>query len=410
MSNKFNGLKKSGRVIALAACCSIIGGGLGAGGTFLGMKHFSDSGAAESVSNTAFDSSSVLTNTANVKSDSLMTAAEVYEKNVNSTVGITTSITTNYFGYQTSAAASGSGFIISDDGYILTNHHVIEGADSITVTAYDGTKYKAELVGSYAANDIAVLKIDAKNLVPVSLGSSDNLKVGDNVVAIGNPLGELTFSLTSGVVSALDREITTNNGTMNLIQTDCAINSGNSGGALFNMYGEVIGITNAKYSSSSSGEASIDNIGFAIPVDQIKNMVSSIIEKGYISKPFIGVSVADVSSEMISYGIPEGAVVKEVTDDSPARKAGLEINDIITKADDTEITNSSNLVSYVRGLEKGKTLNLTVYRSGETKEIKLTVEETQISALESEEEDETEPAAQQQYQQNYRNFFGAFPY
>lgn len=410
MSNKFNGLKKSGKVIALAACCSIIGGGLGAGGTFLGMKHFSDSGAAESVSNTAFDSSAVLTNTANVKSDSLMTAAEVYEKNVNSTVGITTSITTNYFGYQTSAAASGSGFIISDDGYILTNHHVIEGADSITVTAYDGTKYKAELVGSYAANDIAVLKIDAKNLVPVSLGSSDNLKVGDNVVAIGNPLGELTFSLTSGVVSALDREITTNNGTMNLIQTDCAINSGNSGGALFNMYGEVIGITNAKYSSSSSGEASIDNIGFAIPVDQIKNMVSSIIEKGYISKPFIGVSVTDVSSEMISYGIPEGAVVKEVTDDSPARKAGLEINDIITKADDTEITNSSNLVSYVRGLEKGKTLNLTVYRSGETKEIKLTVEETQISALESEEEDETEPAAQQQYQQNYRNFFGAFPY
>lgn len=410
MSNKFNGLKKSGKVIALAACCSIIGGGLGAGGTFLGMKHFSDSGAAESVSNTAFDSSAVLTNTANVKSDSLMTAAEVYEKNVNSTVGITTSITTNYFGYQTSAAASGSGFIISDDGYILTNHHVIEGADSITVTAYDGTKYKAELVGSYAANDIAVLKIDAKNLVPVSLGSSDNLKVGDNVVAIGNPLGELTFSLTSGVVSALDREITTNNGTMNLIQTDCAINSGNSGGALFNMYGEVIGITNAKYSSSSSGEASIDNIGFAIPVDQIKNMVSSIIEKGYISKPFIGVSVADVSSEMISYGIPEGAVVKEVTDDSPARKAGLEINDIITKADDTEITNSSNLVSYVRELEKGKTLNLTVYRSGETKEIKLTVEETQISALESEEEDETEPAAQQQYQQNYRNFFGAFPY
>lgn len=410
MSNKFNGLKKSGKVIALAVCCSIIGGGLGAGGTFLGMKHFSDSGAAESVSNTAFDSSAVLTNTANVKSDSLMTAAEVYEKNVNSTVGITTSITTNYFGYQTSEAASGSGFIISDDGYILTNHHVIEGADSITVTAYDGTKYKAELVGSYAANDIAVLKIDAKNLVPVSLGSSDNLKVGDNVVAIGNPLGELTFSLTSGVVSALDREITTNNGTMNLIQTDCAINSGNSGGALFNMYGEVIGITNAKYSSSSSGEASIDNIGFAIPVDQIKNMVSSIIEKGYISKPFIGVSVADVSSEMISYGIPEGAVVKEVTDDSPARKAGLEINDIITKADDTEITNSSNLVSYVRGLEKGKTLNLTVYRSGETKEIKLTVEETQISALESEEEDETEPAAQQQYQQNYRNFFGAFPY
>ena len=156
------------------------------------------------------------------------------------------------------------------------------------------------------------MKIDAEGLTPVVLGDSDNLNVGDQVVAIGNPLGELTFSLTTGVVSALNREVTlSSNVTMNLIQTDCAINSGNSGGALFNLYGEVIGITNAKYSSSSSSsEASIDNIGFAIPLNHVKNIVKSIIETGSITKPYIGVTVSSVSSEAQGYGLPTGAAVR----------------------------------------------------------------------------------------------------
>ena len=156
-----------------------------------------------------------------------MTAAEVYAANVNSTVGITTSITTNYFGYQTTSAAAGSGFILTQDGYILTNYHVVEGSNSIKVTTYDGTGYDATLIGYDESNDIAVLKIDATGLTPVVLGDSDKLNVGDSVVAIGNPLGELTFSLTSGAVSALNREVTlSSNVTMDLIQTDCAINSG----------------------------------------------------------------------------------------------------------------------------------------------------------------------------------------
>ena len=186
---------------------------------------------------------------------------------------------------------------------------MINGANSITVTLYDGSKYEAELIGEDASNDIAVLKIEAQNLTPVVLGSSDSLKVGEDVVAIGNPLGELTFSLTKGTVSALNRAITLSSGvTMNLIQTDCAINSGNSGGALFNLYGEVVGITNAKYSSSGySGQASIDNIGFAIPINSVRDIVTSIIEKGYISKPYIGVSVSNVSAESQSYGLPQGA-------------------------------------------------------------------------------------------------------
>ena len=221
-------------------------------------------------------------NLVTVDSGKLMTASQVYKANVNSTVGITTEITTNWWGYQSTSAAAGSGFILTEDGYILTNEHVIEEANSITVAMYDGTKYPATLIGYDVSNDIAVLKIDAKGLTPVTLGNSDALEVGDEVIAIGNPLGELTFSLTKGIVSALNRAVTlSSNVTMNLIQTDAAINSGNSGGALFNMYGEVVGITNAKYSSSSSG-ASVDNIGFAIPISSVKTIITEIISGGSI--------------------------------------------------------------------------------------------------------------------------------
>ncbi|WP_294476279.1 S1C family serine protease, partial [uncultured Ruminococcus sp.] len=321
-----------------------------------------------------------------------LTASQVYQNNVNSTVGITTEITTNYFGYKTTAAASGSGFIITDDGYIVTNHHVIEGANSVKVTLYDNTQYDAEIVGSDESNDIAVLKIDASGLTPVTLGDSEALSVGDNVVAIGNPLGELTFTLTSGIVSAKDRSITTSNSVMmNLIQTDCAINSGNSGGALFNMYGEVVGVTNAKYSSNSSTEASIDNIGFAIPINNVKDIVTSIIENGYVVKPYIGVSVETVSSDMKSYGIPEGAVVRVVNEDSPAEKAGLKENDIITKADDEDITSSNDLVSKIKKASKGDKIKLTVYRQGEEKTIELTVDETKQDTAKKEEEEEEQP-------------------
>ncbi len=295
-----------------------------------------------------------------------MTPAEVYAQNVNSTVGITTSITTNYWGYQTQSAAAGSGFILTADGYILTNYHVVEDSNSITVSLYDGTEYDATLVGCDESNDIAVLKIDAEGLTPVVLGDSDNLNVGDQVVAIGNPLGELTFSLTTGVVSALNREVTlSSNVTMNLIQTDCAINSGNSGGALLNLNGEVIGITNAKYSSSSSSsEASIDNIGFAIPLNHVKNIVKSIIETGSITKPYIGVTVSSVSSEAQGYGVPTGAAVRSVEADSPAAKAGLEENDIITEVDGTAINSSTELVNYVGEKDARRRADLQGLSSG----------------------------------------------
>ena len=338
-----------------------------------------------------------------IETGKLMTPAEVYAANVNSTVGITTSVTTNYWGFQTTSAASGSGFILTGDGYVLTNYHVIESSNSISVTLYDGKSYDAVLIGYDESSDIAVLKIDAEGLTPVVLGDSDNLNVGDSVVAIGNPLGELTFSLTSGAVSALNREITLSNSvTMNLIQTDCAINSGNSGGALFNLYGEVIGITNAKYSGSGSG-ASIDNIGFAIPINHVRGIVESIIENGYVAKPYIGVIVSDVSEETMGYGLPAGAAVKAVSEDSPAEKAGLQVNDIITAVNGKEISGRTGLSEAVSAASVGDTLTLTVYRQGNTISVDVTVGEQIQSALANEDNRQSE---QQSGYGSLPDFFG----
>jgi len=309
------------------------------------------------------------------------TAAEVYAQNVNSTVAITTSMVMNYFGYDTLSGGSGSGFIITDDGYILTNYHVVEGAEKITVETYGGDKYTAELVGYDESNDIAVLKVDAKNMTPVVFGDSDKIAVGEDVVAIGNPLGELHFSLTRGVISALDRDVSfSGNMHLKLIQTDCAINSGNSGGALFNMYGEVIGITNAK-ASGSGFSAPVDNIAFAIPVNTVVGIVEQIMTKGEISTPYIGISVMPVSDDLQAYGIPAGAEVVSVNEDSPAEEAELQEKDIIVAANGEDVTDSDDLVKIIRSCKPGDEVELTVYRQGETVEITVTVSETVKSAL-----------------------------
>ena len=412
--------KKSGKaakVVALLLACALVGGGSGFGAAALMQKQSAP--ASNSVSSASSDASVMLEGqrqtaalqVASIDTSKVLTPSEVYAQNVNSTVGITTSITTNYFGYQTTGAAAGSGFILTADGYILTNYHVVESSDSIKVTTYDGTSYDAQLIGYDESNDIAVLKIDATDLTPVVLGDSDTLNVGDSVVAIGNPLGELTFSLTSGAVSALNREVTlSSNVTMDLIQTDCAINSGNSGGALFNLYGEVLGITNAKYSSSgSSGEASIDNIGFAIPINSVRSIVESIIKNGYIVKPYIGVSVEDVSSEMTSYGLPAGAVVRSVTDGAPAAQAGLQANDIITAVDGAEITGSNDLVQIVTAKKAGDTLKLSVYRQGQTLELTVTVAEQKQSA-QAGSSDTQQSQQQDQSQQQQQGGGYSFPW
>lgn len=384
--------RKKGRrgFLATALCFSLLGSVLGAGCTMLaGGYAAKNETQAEAAQQLAVMVEGIREKaqiqTVPVDTGRELSAAEVYARNVNSTVGITTAVTTNIWGFQTTSAASGSGFIISTDGYILTNYHVIDGADSITVSLFDGTAYDAALIGYDESNDIAVLKVDAQNLSPILWGDSDSLNVGDPVVAIGNPLGELTFSLTAGMVSAKDRKVTLSSTvTMNLIQTDCAINSGNSGGALFNMYGEVIGVTNAKYSSSSSSEASIDNIGFAIPVNTIRPIVESIIENGCIVTPYIGISILDVSQETQMYGIPAGAAIQAVTEGSPAASAGLQAGDVITHINGSSV-NSSTLVEQIRGASIGDEITLDIYRQGQTLTIPVLVGQQIQSALAKEE-------------------------
>ena len=407
--HKKNGGKKG---VALALVCALLGGGMGVGGGFLGaslargdLPQTVVSGDGVSTVMQGVRETSVL-QIQQIDSSKELTAAEVYAANVNSTVGIVTSaVTTNFWGQQTQSAAAGSGFIFTDDGYIITNYHVIEGANTVTVSTYDGTQYDAKIIGYDESNDVAVLKVEAQGLTPVVIGSSSKLNVGDNVVAIGNPLGELTFSLTAGAVSALNRDVTMSSGsTQELIQTDCAINSGNSGGALFNMYGEVVGITNAKYSGSSGSGASIDNIGFAIPMDDVYNIITSIIEKGYIEKPYIGVSVISVSDETQKYGLPQGAAVQSLTDDGPAKAAGLQVNDIITKVNDTEITSSNDLVKTIGACKPGDRITLTVYRQGQTMEISLEVAQKIQSATAA----ASESSSQSQQNQS-RGYSGQLP-
>ena len=369
-------------VVALALCFAILGGAIG-GGTVWLLTHNNTTSAGGSSSTTIQQGrhENVTVDINEIETGKLMTAAEVYAKNVNSTVGIQTSITsTNLWGQQTTSAASGSGFILTADGYIVTNYHVIQNANSVTVSTYGGASYNAKIVGYDESNDLAVLKIEATGLSPVVLGSSEKLNVGDTVLAIGNPLGELTFSLTTGVVSALNREVTFSGGTvMDLLQTDCAINSGNSCGALFNLYGEVVGITNAKYSGSSSSGASIDNIAFAIPIDSVRAIVESIIEKGYYAKPVIGVSVTDVDENSRQLGIPAGAWVKEVTAGGAAEAAGIQANDVITAINGTEISGVSDLKRILAKASAGDELSLAVWRKNQSLTLTVVVREAKVS-------------------------------
>lgn len=369
-------------VVALALCFAILGGAIGGGTVWLLTRNNTTStGGSSSTTIQQGRHENVTVDINEIETGKLMTAAEVYAKNVNSTVGIQTSITsTNLWGQQTTSAASGSGFILTADGYIVTNYHVIQNANSVTVSTYGGASYNAKIVGYDEGNDLAVLKIEATGLSPVVLGSSEKLNVGDTVLAIGNPLGELTFSLTTGVVSALNREVTFSGGTvMDLLQTDCAINSGNSGGALFNLYGEVVGITNAKYSGSSSTGASIDNIAFAIPIDSVRAIVESIIEKGYYAKPVIGVSVTDVDENSRQLGIPAGAWVKEVTAGGAAEAAGIQANDVITAINGTEISGVSDLKRILAKASAGDELSLVIWRKNQSLTLTVVVREAKVS-------------------------------
>ncbi len=366
------------KAIACAVVCVILGGAAGVGGS--AIFYSTRSGSSAGNSSTIYVAPSTTVDSAQVSSSGIMTTDEIYSAYVNSCVAISTEIvTTNLFGQQVTGAAAGSGFVLTSDGYLVTNYHVIEDATTISATFPDGTEYAATLVGGDSTNDVAVLKIDAEGLTPVVIGDSDSLAVGQEVSTIGNPLGEMTFSQTSGIVSALNREVTMSDGTvMNMIQTDCTINSGNSGGPLFNQYGQVVGITSAKYSNNgSSSEATIEGIGFAIPINNVIDLVTDIMENGYVTgKPSVGVLMSDVSTDVQRYGIPAGAEILAILDGSCADKAGLEIGDIITAVDDTTISSSSELSDVVQTYKAGDTVTLTIYRDNATTTLSMTLDES----------------------------------
>ena len=304
-----------------------------------------------------------------------LTPAQVYAKNVNSVVLITSQVTASSIYGQTTGASSGSGFVLTADGYVVTNHHVVEGATAVTVTTHDGKEYSAAIVGSDSTNDVAVLKVEDAELSPVTLGSSESLIVGDQVVAIGNPLGDLTATMTVGYVSAKDRDVTTDGTTINMLQTDVAINSGNSGGPLFNMKGEVVGITTAKYSGSSPSGATIEGIGFAIPIDDVTGIIGSLQSYGYVTGAYLGISVKDVEVSAQYYGIPAGAYVAEVVEGYCAHRAGIQAGDIIVELGGYEVEAYTDLSRALRKYEPGDTVPVTVFRAGQTLTLDVTLDE-----------------------------------
>lgn len=312
-----------------------------------------------------------------VSSQDEMPTTEIAKKVGPSVVGITSTMQgqMTIFGQSASAKSEGSGIILSQDGYIITNNHVVEGASSVAVLLNTGTEYEAKLIGADAQTDLAVIKIEPKeNLTVATLGDSNDIEVGERAIAIGNPMGvEFFGSVTEGIISAVNRTVSVDNRTMNVIQTDAAINSGNSGGALINRFGEVIGINSIKVATSG-----VEGMGFAIPSSEAKPIIADLIEYGYVKgRPVIGISTRDVTEYMSqSYSWPQGVQVMEVTTEN-ARSAGFEQGDIITEVEGEKIADSEALNKIKNQHNPGDKLKMQVYKyaTGRTETLEVTLSE-----------------------------------
>ena len=359
------------KVTALILACAVAGGLAGWGGAAI-------AGSGSNSGKTTIQQSDRQPVTVQVKKvdgQTKMDPATVYASVVNSAVSINCSATsTNIFGQQTQTASSGSGFIITEDGYVVTNYHVVSGASSVQVTLYNGDTYDATVVGGDSDYDVAVLKINAAGLQPVTLGESADVNVGDTVLAIGNPLGELTFSMSQGIVSSCDRAINVDGTPFNMIQVDCSINPGNSGGPLVNLYGEVVGIVSAKYSSYSS--TTVEGLGFAIPISDVRSIITDIMENGAVTdKAYMAITAGTMNEQMaaqFNINVTEGVFVYSVVEGGAGDKAGLRLGDVITKMGDKTLTSRQDLSAAMKGYRAGDTVTLTVYRGGQYIEVELT--------------------------------------
>ena len=388
-------LAKSAVALVLAAAMGFVGGFAGArfgnGGHKVVIRQVerSDSSAASDSVDSAADGTTV---------SSGMTTAQVAKMVSPSVVVITTEQVVysqwSWYGQSQVESGAGSGVIISSDGYILTCDHVVSGASNITVTIGDDD-YTATVVGEDSTSDVAVLKIDANGLTPAVVGDSDTLTVGDNVLAVGNPLGELGGTVTSGIVSALNRSVSIQSSgsvnTMSLIQMDASVSPGNSGGGLFNMNGELVGVVNAKSSDSDA-----EGLGFAIPINDAMKVAQDLLENGYVTgRPYMGITYLAVTDAQTAQQLgvnAYGIYVADVVKGGPADKAGLKVGDRIVSIDGTEVAQKTDLGTIIQQHSAGDTLSITVARGGQMQTVSLTLGEKNNST--------TAAAAQQQEQQN----------
>lgn len=386
---KFNYSKNSNKkqiaTTVVASFVSAVVGGACALGVYVGLNKEPAKAIETSKTNT---STVVETSNPNLSQVSLTnysdTAIYAAQKALPSMVSISVEYDVNYMGMKKAVAGSGSGVILSEDGYILTNNHVISSADSssfyqvsdaksIKVKIYgDDTEYSAEIIGTDSQTDLAVLKIDKTGLTPAELGDSSSVQIGEFVLAIGNPYN-LDYSVTAGIISALNREMTVENTTYNVIQADCAINSGNSGGALVNSKGEVIGITTLKLAGDG-----IEGVSFAIPVNETVPIYKELIEKGKISRPFVGISGIDLDeATAIRNGLTKGIYVDSVVSGSGAEDAGIMAGDVIVSFDGKDVSTMDELNAIKNTKNIGDKIEIKLYRKSELKTFTITLKEAE---------------------------------
>lgn len=386
---KFNYSKNSNRkqiaTTVVASFVSAVVGGACALGVYVGLNKEPAKAIETSKTNT---STVVETSNPNLSQVSLTnysdTAIYAAQKALPSMVSISVEYDVNYMGMKKAVAGSGSGVILSEDGYILTNNHVISSADSssfyqvsdaksIKVKIYgDDTEYSAEIIGTDSQTDLAVLKIDKTGLTPAELADSSSVQIGEFVLAIGNPYN-LDYSVTAGIISALNREMTVENTTYNVIQADCAINSGNSGGALVNGKGEVIGITTLKLAGDG-----IEGVSFAIPVNETVPIYKELIEKGKISRPFVGISGIDLDeATAIRNGLTKGIYVDSVVSGSGAEDAGIMAGDVIVSFDGKDVSTMDELNAIKNTKNIGDKIEIKLYRKSELKTFTITLKEAE---------------------------------
>ncbi len=361
-----------GSLVVILIIAMIFSAVIGAGAYAMAISIFGGTTIDKSISTTNYNLAE--------STGSVLSIQEIIAKNENSVVAIATeSVSTDSWLGQYVTSGAGSGVIISEDGYIVTNNHVIEDTTTITVTLYDGTELAATLVATDEQTDVAVIKVDRDDLIPVTFGDSAALTVGELAIAIGNPLGELAGTATEGIISALEREITVDGQSMTLIQTSASINPGNSGGGLFDQYGNLIGIVVAKSSGSD-----VEGLGFAIPSNTVQAIAEELMANGYVSgRPAAGITILDLTSasDAMQYGVQyTGVYIYEVTGEK-AKESGLQSGDLIYYVEGTKITGADQLISLIQSYQVGDIITFTVIRNNQTMDFNVElVESTTVTS------------------------------